>query len=110
MPDTLPDFLVPTARLAERVAEPGTRVQREHTATPPTAMSGARLGRCLIVIGWAERELARRTGRHQTQIRRWLKGASPIPQDVAAWIEALAAFIAAHPGPRLAGLSRLADR
>ena len=110
MPDTLPDFLVPTARLAERVAEPGTRVQREHTATTPTVMSGARLGRCLIFIGWAKRELARRTGRHQTQIRRWLKGASPIPQDVAAWIEALAAFVAAHPGPRLAGLSRLADR
>ena len=64
-------------------------------------MSGHRLSRCLIVIGWNERELARRTGRHQTQVRRWIKGESPIPSPVAAWITELADIIVAHPGPRL---------
>ena len=67
----------------------------------PSPMSGHRLSRCLIVIGWNERELARRTGRHQTQVRRWIKGESAIPPPVAAWITDLADFVVAHPGPRL---------
>lgn len=100
MPDALPDFL----RLLP--PEAGPCVQNEHTSPPPSVqppfpMSGHRLSRCLIVIGWNERELARRTGRHQTQVRRWIKGESPIPSPVAAWISDLADFIVAHPGPRL---------
>ena len=55
---------------------------------------------CLAVIGWPERELARRTGRLQTTVRRWTGGRSPVPADVAAWVETLAALHRAHPAPR----------
>lgn len=63
-------------------------------------MSPHRLLVCLAVIGWPERELARRTGRLQTTVRRWTSGRSPVPPDVAAWVEMLAAFHRAHPAPR----------
>ncbi|MHB0669573.1 hypothetical protein [Roseomonas mucosa] len=99
MPDALSDF---RRRLPP---EAGPCVQNEHTIPPPSVphpspMSGHRLSRCLIVIGWNERELARRTGRHQTQVRRWIKGESAISPPVAAWITDLADFVVAHPGPR----------
>jgi len=55
---------------------------------------------CLAVIGWPERELGRRAGRPQTTVRRWIDGRSPVPADVAAWIEMLAAFHRAHAGSR----------
>lgn len=63
-------------------------------------MSPHRLLVCLAVIGWPERELARRTGRLQTTVRRWTGGRSPVPPDVAAWVETLAAFHRANPAPR----------
>jgi len=63
-------------------------------------MSPHRLLVCLAVIGWPERELARRTGRQQTTARRWTGGQTPVPADVAAWVEALAAFHQAHPAPQ----------
>ena len=52
------------------------------------------------VLGWPERELARRTGRHQTEVRRWVGGLSPIRADVAVWLETLTAFHEMHPAPR----------
>ncbi len=63
-------------------------------------MSPHRLLVCLAVIGWPERELARRTGRLQTTVRRWTAGRSPVPADVAAWVKTLAALHRAHPAPR----------
>ncbi len=63
-------------------------------------MSPHRLLVCLAVIGWPERELARQTGRLQTTVRRWTGGRSPVPADVAAWVETLAALHRAHPAPR----------
>ncbi len=65
-----------------------------------TSMSSYRLLVCLAVIGWTERELARRTGRLQTTVRRWTTGRSPVQADVAAWVEMLAAFHQAHPAPQ----------
>jgi len=60
-------------------------------------MSSYRLLVCLTIIGWSDRNLARRTGRHQTTVVRWAKGLSPVPDEVAAWLETLAAFHLAHP-------------
>ena len=71
-------------------AEPGA------VAAP---MSPHRLLICLAVLGWTERELARRTGRQQTAVRRWIGHRSPVPADVAAWLETLTAFHETHPTP-----------
>jgi len=75
-------------------------VRQAEPATPAIAMSSYRLLVCLSVLGWSERDLARRTGRHQTTIVRWAKGLSPVPGEEAAWLETLAAFHIAHPAPR----------
>ena len=79
------------------------RVHVEHTDAAPPVMSPRRLLVCLIVLGWSERELARRLGRHQTTIRRWVDGSSAADREVAAWLEALVGFHASHPAPRAAG-------
>lgn len=63
-------------------------------------MSSYRLLVCLVILGWSERELARRADRRQTTIVRWVKGLSPVPSEVAAWLETLGAFHIAHPAPR----------
>ncbi len=62
-------------------------------ATTAAPMSSHRLLVCLIVLGWSERELVRRTGRLQTTARRWTGGQVPVLTDVAAWVEALAALV-----------------
>lgn len=69
-------------------------------ATAPATMSSYRLLVCLSILGWSERELARRAERHQTTIVRWVKGLSPVPGEVAVWLETLVAFHVAHPAPR----------
>ncbi len=63
-------------------------------------MSPHRLLVCLAVLGWSERELARRTGRHQTTIKRWTSGSGAVDDGTAAWLERLVAFHLAHPAPR----------
>jgi len=63
-------------------------------------MSSYRLLVCLAILGWSERELARRADRHQTTIARWVKGLSPVPGEEATWLETLVAFHVAHPAPR----------
>ena len=85
-------------------AEGASCVHFEHVADVPAArpMSSHRLLVCLSVLGWSERELARRTGRHQTTIKRWANGSGAVDDDTAAWLEALAAFHLAHPAPRSA--------
>ena len=69
------------------------------SATRPR-MSTHRLLACLVVLGWAARELARRTGRHRGTVARWTRGTSPVDADVAAWLETLVASHEAHPAPR----------
>ena len=79
----------------------------ETAAAPETApMSGYRILRCLAILGWSERELARRTGRHQTTIRRWIDGTGATDADVAEWLQLLAQFHRDHPAPRLTPLWR----
>lgn len=70
-------------------------------ATAPVVMSSRRLLVCLSTLGWSVRDLARRLGRHQTTVARWANAISPVPGDVAAWLETLAAFHIAHPAPRV---------
>jgi len=84
--------------------KPASRIGGSRPDAEPNAaaapMSPDRLLVCLAVIGWPERELARRTGRLQTTVRRWTGGRSPVPADVAAWVETLAALHRAHPPPQ----------
>jgi hypothetical protein len=75
-------------------------VQNEHSIVAAPVMSSHRLLLCLATLGWSERELGRRAGRHQTTIRRWIDGRSVVDRDVAEWLAALADFHAAHPAPR----------
>jgi len=79
-------------------------VENAEAETEPNAakasMSPRRLLVCLAVIGWSGHELARRTGRLQTTVRRWPRGRSPVPADVVAWMETLAAFHQVHPAPQ----------
>ena len=74
-------------------------MRQTEPATPAITMSSYRLLVCLAILGWSERDLARRTGRHQTTIVRWVKGLSPIPGEEAAWLETLAVFHVANPAP-----------
>jgi len=62
-------------------------------------MSARRVLVCLAVLGWSERELARRTGRHQTTIKRWTGGSGAVDDGTAAWLERLVTFHLAHPAP-----------
>ncbi len=66
----------------------------------PAVMSSHRLLVCLAILGWSVRELARRLACHQTTVMRWTGATSPVPDEVAAWLEALTSFHAAHPAPR----------
>ena len=50
-----------------------------------------RLRECLSSIGWSQRALAERLGLHETRTRRWASGRYPIPENVADWLERLAA-------------------
>lgn len=73
---------------------------RQEPATVPATMSSYRLLVCLAILGWSERDLARRADRHQTTVVRWIKGLSPVSGEVATWLETLVAFHMAHPAPR----------
>ncbi len=65
-------------------------------------MTPARLLTLMTIIGWNQYDLARRTGRPRTTIQQWCNGKVRIPTDVAPWLEDIAAYLMAHPGPRRA--------
>jgi len=83
---------------------------RSQPATAQAVMSSYQLLVCLIILGWSERELARRVDRHQTTITRWVKGLSPVPGEEAAWLETLVAFHVAHPALRQDRLGSVAHQ
>jgi transcriptional regulator with XRE-family HTH domain len=62
-------------------------------------VTGTTLADALRTIGWSQRELARRIGVDETRVRRWARGAAPVPEDVAAWLASAAAWHAEHPPP-----------
>ena len=88
---------------------PASCVQSEHNADarPKRPMSAYRLLICLAVLGWSERDLARRTGRHQTTVNRWASGSSAVDDYTADWLELLVAFHIAHPAPRRSRTGRV---
>lgn len=62
-------------------------------------MSSYRLLVCLAMLGWSVRELARRLACNQTTVMRWTGATSAVPDEVAAWLEALVKYYRANPPP-----------
>jgi hypothetical protein len=54
---------------------------------------------CLDALDWSQRSLARLLDRDERMVRRWASGQYDIPDEVAGWLRALAAFHAHHPPP-----------
>ncbi|WP_227004365.1 hypothetical protein [Kozakia baliensis] len=80
---------------------------------PSIRLHGARLYRCIVVIGWSERLAAERLGLHRTALRRAIAGTSSLAPDLSGWLLDLEAAHLAHPSPHIhkstAGL-RLAEQ
>lgn len=53
----------------------------------------------LLSIGWSVRSLASRLDCNATLTHRWSKGAAPVPEPIAAWLERLALCHHRHPVP-----------
>ena len=63
-------------------------------------MTPKRLIQCLEQIGWTRRGVAARVGLSDMSFRRYEAGTARVPDDIAAWLEALAMAHKAHPAPR----------
>jgi transcriptional regulator with XRE-family HTH domain len=64
-------------------------------------MTPERMRECLSALGWSQRALAARLGLpdRSATVRQWCNGHTRIPEHVAAWLEHVAAPIAAQPLP-----------
>jgi len=50
-------------------------------------MTPDRFRECLTALHWTQRGLARILGQPEGLVRQWARGARPVPQDVADWLE-----------------------
>lgn len=50
-------------------------------------MTPTRLRECLSVLRWSQRGFAEALNRPEGTVRQWARGATRIPDDVAAWLE-----------------------
>lgn len=50
-------------------------------------MTPTRLRECLAVLRWSQRGFAEALNRPEGTVRQWARGATRIPDDVAAWLE-----------------------
>ncbi len=66
-------------------------------------MTGPELEHALAIFGWTRRGLAARQQCAPKVIERLILGSSPIPDDLAAWVADLLAYMAAHPMPICVG-------
>ena len=66
-------------------------------------MTGPELEATLVIFGWTRRGLAARQGCAPKVIERLVSGSSPIPDDLAAYVSDLLAYMAAHPMPICVG-------
>lgn len=68
----------------------------------PDLVYGAELVRCLIIIGWSERELGRRIGATQATITRTAKskGTRTLNKAESARLREITKFMSEHPMPR----------
>jgi hypothetical protein len=64
--------------------------------TVPT-MSPAELGEILDLLEWSNRQLGKRIGFSEGQVRRWLNNSRTVPDQIAAWLRQCAAVRRAHP-------------
>lgn len=62
-------------------------------------MTPDRLRECLTSLRWSQRELAKVLDIDEARVRRWARGAAPIPQAIEPWLESLAAVHNALPLP-----------
>ena len=53
------------------------------------AMTPERFRECLDALHWTQRGLARVLDRPEGLVRQWARGAKPVPEDVADWLENL---------------------
>lgn len=65
----------------------------------PAPAPAARLEATLDAIGWSTEALGRRTGVSPSTALRWARGTIPVPPEVTAWLEDLAAYHRARPVP-----------
>jgi hypothetical protein len=63
-------------------------------------MTAADLRAALAAIGWSARQIASATGRAESAGPDWTAGRRPIPSEVAAWVEAAAAWHRDNPPPQ----------
>ena len=54
-------------------------------------MTPTRFREILAALEWSQRALARILNLPEGLVRQWARGARPIPEDVAAWLEEVAA-------------------
>lgn len=64
-------------------------------------MTPARLSECLAALDWGGLTLARRLGVAESTVRGWRAGRSPMPDDVARWLDALAKAHERNPAPKV---------
>ena len=62
-------------------------------------MTPDRFREVLALLDLPQRGFARLLNRPEGTVRQWARGTVVIPADVAAWLEAFAAFMTAHPLP-----------
>lgn len=60
-------------------------------------MNGTELSRCLDLVGWSIGDLAGHLGCTLAKARTWLWDGTPIPDDVATWMQRLAQAHALNP-------------
>jgi hypothetical protein len=62
-------------------------------------VTASELRAALAAIGWSARQIAAATGRAESAGPDWTAGRRPIPPEVAAWVEAAAAWHRDNPPP-----------
>lgn len=63
-------------------------------------MTPAEFLAALGTLRWSLRGLADALGRPPSTIDQWKRGATRIPDDVAAWLRSAATWLERHPPPR----------
>ena len=62
-------------------------------------MTPTRLRQCLDALHWSQRGLASVLAYDEATVRKWARGAAPVPVKVAEWLDALARVHEARPLP-----------
>lgn len=63
-------------------------------------MNMAELREILTVMRWSQRELARIVGISEGVVRKWARGAAPVPEYVGKWLRTVSAPIKERPFPK----------